>query len=307
MNVIELHRRAVEEFLRYARRIRPDQWHLPTPCVEWDVRTLVNHLVSENRWTVPLLAGATVEEVGDRFDGDLLGENPTAAVLAAAREALAAVDTPGALDGRVHLSYGDEDAKEYLRQLATDHLVHAWDLAVAVEADPRLDAELVAECAAWFTAHEDAYRAAGIIGPRVELPTGASLQDKLLAAFGRDPRWNPVLGAVLRFNAALDRCDVDAVMATMTEDCVFESTGPAPDGRRYEGAAAVRRVWEELFEGTSEPRFEVEELLTCQDRVVQRWRHTWRNPDGSYGSVRGADVFRVRDGKVAEKLSYVKG
>jgi ketosteroid isomerase-like protein len=110
------------------------------------------------------------------------------------------------------------------------------------------------------------------------------------------------LATVASFNDAFNRHDVDAIMALMTADCVFENTAPAPDGERHEGQAAVRAVWEELFGSTPSARFAAEESFAAGDRCVVRWRYTW---DG--GHVRGVDVIRVRDGKVAEKLSYVKG
>lgn len=109
------------------------------------------------------------------------------------------------------------------------------------------------------------------------------------------------LAAVARFDAAFDRQDIDAVMAAMTEDCVFESTAP-PDGVRHEGQAALRAVWTAFFAASPGAVFETEEQISCGDRVVARWRYIW---DG--GHVRGVDVFRVRDGLIAEKLSYVKG
>ena len=110
-----------------------------------------------------------------------------------------------------------------------------------------------------------------------------------------------------RFSAAFGSGDVDAIMALMTDDCVFESTGPAPDGVRHEGALAVRAVWEELFGETKDAQFTEEESFVAGDRGVLRWRFTWTEDDGSPGQVRGVDVIRFRDGKVAEKLSYVKG
>jgi ketosteroid isomerase-like protein len=113
--------------------------------------------------------------------------------------------------------------------------------------------------------------------------------------------------AVARFSAAFGSGDVDAIMALMTEDCVFESTGPAPDGGRVEGQAAVRQVWEDLFDGTAGARFDEEESFVSGDRAVLRWRYSWTDGDGSPGHVRGVDVLRLRDGKVAEKFSYVKG
>jgi ketosteroid isomerase-like protein len=95
--------------------------------------------------------------------------------------------------------------------------------------------------------------------------------------------------------------DLDAVLAMVTDDCIFDATGPAPDGMRHVGPAAIRQAWGPIFKDVSS-RFVPEETFAAGDRVVQLWRYDW---DG--GHVRGVDVFRIRDGKVAEKLSYVKG
>lgn len=115
------------------------------------------------------------------------------------------------------------------------------------------------------------------------------------------------LAAIERFNEAFGRQDVDAVMAAMTDDCVFENTFPAPDGTRYEGQAAVRQAWEEFFASSPNAAFETEEMFAAGNRCTARWTYRWKDADGTGGHVRGVDVFRVRDGKVAEKFSYVKG
>lgn len=112
------------------------------------------------------------------------------------------------------------------------------------------------------------------------------------------------LAAVERFDNAFGRHDIDEVMDAMTDDCVFEDTTP-PDGRRHEGQPAVRRCWDDLFTASPDAVFETEELLVAGDRAIVRWRYRWTNDGG--GHVRGVDLFRVRDGKVAEKHSYVKG
>ena len=117
---------------------------------------------------------------------------------------------------------------------------------------------------------------------------------------------NDPIAVVTRFNEAFARGDVDAVMALMTADCVFENTSPAPDGERFQGAEAVRAFWNQFFAGTEAPRFETEEMIALHDRVVARWRFTWGS-GATAGHVRGVDLFRVREGKVAEKLAYVKG
>jgi len=112
--------------------------------------------------------------------------------------------------------------------------------------------------------------------------------------------------AIARFNAAFDRHDVDGVMAAMTDDCLFDDT-PPPDGEPHRGQAAVRAAWEQFFAGSPNARFETEELFVAGDRAVARWRYIWTNDQSGEGHVRGVDLFRVRDGKVAEKLAYVKG
>lgn len=304
MNLGELHRRTVEAWLSRLEGVGDSQWSEPTPCGDWDVRALVNHMVGEELWTVPLVAGATLEEVGDRFAGDLLGADPRTVGARAASAAVAAVEEGLGRGGTVHLSFGETAIEEYVWQLSADHLVHTWDLAVATQQDPRLDPALVDDVAGWFADREALYRDAGVIGPRV---AGAGdPQTDLLAAFGR-PAVLDDREALTRFSAAFGAGDVDAIMALMTDDVVFEATGPAPDGERHEGADAVRAVWVDLFEQTRGARFGEEESFVQSGRGVLRWRFEWENDDGSAGHVRGVDVIRFRDGKVAEKLSYVKG
>ena len=107
MDVIEAYRRSLTGFAETVRQVGPDQWERPTPCTEWTVRALVNHVVSEELWSVPLLAGSTIADVGDRFDGDLLGNDPVAATEDAVKQADAAVGEAGVVGRTVHLSFGD--------------------------------------------------------------------------------------------------------------------------------------------------------------------------------------------------------
>jgi len=191
MDLLETYRRSLTEFTDRVAQVGEEQWRASTPCPDWNVRELVNHVVGEDRWAVPLFAGATIDQVGDQFEGDLLGSDPAGAAFDAAAKADQAVSEEGALERTVHLSAGDTPATEYVRQLLADHLVHGWDLAVSIGAEPRLDADAVHACAVWFATAERAYRDAGSIGPRMDVPEDATEQDKLLAAFGRDPSWRP--------------------------------------------------------------------------------------------------------------------
>jgi ketosteroid isomerase-like protein len=123
----------------------------------------------------------------------------------------------------------------------------------------------------------------------------------------RERQTAATLAAIERFNAAFNRHDVDAVMALMTDDCVFENTFPPPDGERFVGQAAVRGFWERFFASSPTAHFTTEDAFAAGDRCLVRWVYRWGGPGEGGGHVRGVDVFRVRDGKVAEKLSYVKG
>ena len=109
------------------------------------------------------------------------------------------------------------------------------------------------------------------------------------------------VSVVTAFGAAWAAHDLDKALSMTTDDCLFGSTGPAPDGLQHKGRDAIRQAWQPIFADT-DSRFEVEESIAFGDRVVERWVYSWNG-----GHIRGVDVFKVRDGKVSEKLAYVKG
>jgi uncharacterized protein (TIGR02246 family) len=111
-----------------------------------------------------------------------------------------------------------------------------------------------------------------------------------------------VVDVVARFNEAFNRHDIEAVMALMTDDVVFENTS----GGRFEGQEAVRAVLARAFELMLTGWFETEKTIALGDHVVVLWLYAFDRRDPERGHIRGADIFRVRDGRVAEKLSYVK-
>jgi uncharacterized protein (TIGR02246 family) len=103
------------------------------------------------------------------------------------------------------------------------------------------------------------------------------------------------------FGQAWNDHDLERALELVTDDCVFESTGPAPDGERATGRDAVRAAWKPIFDD-ARSRFDTEDMILAGDRIVSTWRYTWGD-----GSIRGVDVMRARDGRIAEKFSYVKG
>jgi ketosteroid isomerase-like protein len=110
------------------------------------------------------------------------------------------------------------------------------------------------------------------------------------------------LALLVGFTAALNAHDLDAMLALLADDFIFESTFPAPDGVRYKGREEVAKVWREMLASTPNARFTIEEQFCLDDRVIVRWRYDWGD-----GHVGGVDIDRVRDGKLCESLAYVKG
>lgn len=168
--------------------VRDDQWEAGTPCTEWTVRDLVNHLVSEQLWVPPLVRdGCMIEEVGDTFDGDMLGSDPAASWDTAARAARDAFTAPGALHRTVHLSYGDTPVANYCGQMIADLVVHSWDLSRAIGAEERLPDRLLQFAVREVTPYAAELAKSGMFSEPVEPPPGADVQTKLLCLLGRQP------------------------------------------------------------------------------------------------------------------------
>ena len=184
-DLFTLFERAAAGFGRHVHAVGAGQWHDPTPCTDWDVRTLVNHVAVEQLWVPPLVGGSTVADVGDRLDGDQLGVDPVAAWDDAVRDSRGAFGAEGALEGTVSLSAGDKAAAEYCWEMTTDALIHSWDLARGIGAEETLDPELVSLVYERTLPIAEHLQETGLFAPPVPVPDDAPLQTKLLAIFGR--------------------------------------------------------------------------------------------------------------------------
>jgi uncharacterized protein (TIGR03086 family) len=185
-DVLDLYERALAEFGARVHAVAPDQWGCPTPCKDWEVRNLVGHLVAEQLWVPPLLAGKRVADLGAGFaSGDVLGADPVAAWDAAAAAARAAFTDAGT-ERTVHLSYADRPAEEYARELVFDLVVHTWDLARGISGDEDLDPELVEAVYAAIEPDTDLTES-GLFDEPVPVPDTADEQTKLIAFTGRTP------------------------------------------------------------------------------------------------------------------------
>lgn len=182
----DAHDRALATFGERVRGVPDDSWDSPTPCSEWSVRDLVNHNVAENLWAGELLAGRTIEEVGDRFAGDQLGDDPVGAYERAAQSARDAAAAADVLERPVHVSYGPIPGSAYLDHRYIDLLVHAWDLAAATGQDPDLPEDLAEAAYETMRDQEAQVRASGVFAEEAEAPDDATTTERLVAFLGRD-------------------------------------------------------------------------------------------------------------------------
>ena len=177
----------MDVFDRAVTKVGISDWDSPTPCTEWDIKGLVSHIVGEQLWVPELLAGKTVEEVGDKFDGDILNDDPIGTWTIASQAARAAWLEPGTLDREVHLSYGDADGREYCWQMTVDLAVHGWDLATALGVSADIDDELAEAILGYVEPQISAWRGTGMFADPVPVPDDADPQSRLVAALGRRP------------------------------------------------------------------------------------------------------------------------
>jgi len=185
MTAGDLYTQAMASTQRYIDGVRAAQWPDPTPCTEWDVKQVANHVIGENLWAGELFIGRTIAQVGTRFDGDLTGDDPAAAYRQSVDAARSPVQAPGAMDITCHLSFGDVPGAEYAAQLFMDLLIHGWDIAKATGQDTRLDADLVAACLPIAQQMTSQFRSAGVFGEDLPVAPDADAQVRLLALVGR--------------------------------------------------------------------------------------------------------------------------
>ena len=180
---------ASEEFGSRLRAAGADQWDRPTPCEEWDVRKLVEHMVGGQRMSSMLLDGASKDEVFAMFATDHLGDDPVGAWARTSADEQAAFARPGALEMIVHHPVGEITGAQFLGFRIMDSTLHAWDLARAVGADESLEPAAVE--AAWAVLEPMAPFIDKVgrfgQGPSGEVADDAPRQLRLLDLSGRRP------------------------------------------------------------------------------------------------------------------------
>lgn len=186
----ELMPTATDAVLRLVRSVPAAAWERQSPCSEWSARDVLNHLTSEQLWVPHLLRGESLDEVGDRYDGDVLGDDPVATFERASEEATAAL-TASITDPQtetVDTTMGPLEIKEYSKQRIVDLVVHGWDIAKATATAYEPDPQAVEKALAYMRPHVEPGGTDGIFDAPVST-SSASRLDQLLALTGRDPNW----------------------------------------------------------------------------------------------------------------------
>jgi uncharacterized protein (TIGR03086 family) len=191
MTAKEVYAYAIDQATAVVVQLEPEQLSLPTPDTEWSVLDLLNHMLYELAWAAEIVKGTAIEEVGDRYDGDLLGDDAIASWRFYAARTQAAVDEVSE-SAIVHLSYGDRTASDYLWEAANDQLVHAWDLGQAIGVSVVFENEVAQALYAWAAARADSFSGTGLFAPPIAVTPSANVQTKLLALEGRSEDWAEV-------------------------------------------------------------------------------------------------------------------
>jgi uncharacterized protein (TIGR03086 family) len=188
-NAIDLMPGAFDVFDARVAEVPADAWGNATPCTEWDVRALVNHVVMEQLWAPRLIAGETVEAVGDAYDGDVIARyfdgDPKRAwreASAKSREAFANVDRGMS----VHLSRGPTPVTSYADEMLMDLVVHGWDLARGAGLDERGNPDAVAYELTIAEANRNEWAGYGVFAAPVDTDSEDALE-RLVAILGRRP------------------------------------------------------------------------------------------------------------------------
>lgn len=275
MNPLDILKYGNHTFLAAIEAIPGDYWFTSGVCGQWSVKDLVAHLASFEQVLVEIL-------------GELAGrEEPTPTLAAFIRDNVGFNDQQVAL--RQHQSI-DAVLAEY-----TNAHAHVMQLA----ADLPADMFIAAGTLPWYGTQYslDDFIVYTYYGHKRE-------HSAQIDAFATTVKHTMV---VEQFNTAFNQRDVAAFMALTTPDVIFDNTSPAPNGTLITGQAAVGDTFEAMFRTTPSTHFTHEQVTVRGNHATVLWRYDWRNLEGETGHIRGVDVLRLNNGKIAEKRSYVKG
>jgi ketosteroid isomerase-like protein len=120
-------------------------------------------------------------------------------------------------------------------------------------------------------------------------------------------RLETAIRTIIDFNEAFNKHDVATMMQLMSDDCIYESPGPAPDGSVFKGKVAIAQFWQAAFNQSPSTHCQIEDVFSFGERCILHGKYTETDKAGVDRTIRRVDIFRVRGGLICEQLAYVKG
>ena len=188
MNPKQLYAYAIDEATRVVEKVEPEMMSLPTPDTEWSVRDLLLHMVYELAWAADVAEGKTIEEVGNKYEGNLLDDSSLQAWRHYSALTMDAVERSD-VQATAHLSYADKPVGDYLVEAGNDELVHAWDLGQAIGVPVVFDERVAKKLYEQALNRQAELMRSGLFGTPVPVSDDANTQTKLLALLGRSEAW----------------------------------------------------------------------------------------------------------------------
>lgn len=141
---LEALRMAVLRFAEVCGPIADADWSRPTPCVDWSLQGLVDHVVGGNRFTMQILGGATADAaLADTMASFADGGATSSDAVSSSTEMVDAFEQSGVLDRVCHHVAGDLTGREVLRLRTQDLIVHTWDVGQSLGVDSTVPTELI--------------------------------------------------------------------------------------------------------------------------------------------------------------------
>jgi uncharacterized protein (TIGR03086 family) len=189
-NLLANFNRSIDLFGERVAAVGADQWDEPTPCREWTIGQLVDHVTDEHLWMPPLLGGHDLAAAEKIVAGAKESSGPDRAAnwQSAAIGSRQATAEPDALSRTVSLSRGPTPAQQYVLEMYFDAVVHSWDLGRAIGFAQPIPEELAESVYDLARVMSGELAASGLFAPPVEVPGDASAMDRLAGLTGRDPR-----------------------------------------------------------------------------------------------------------------------
>jgi uncharacterized protein (TIGR03086 family) len=184
--ISDCYMRSLDSSINFVSNVLDDAWGNDTPCSDWDVKAVVNHIVYENMWMIAIFNGRTIADVGGEFEGDLVGDDPAGVYTRTANEVKAILSEPDAMSRTCQISSGPVSGADYAKELFLDTLIHGWDIAVGSNQDAVLDDYLVKMCMPLGQAIADSDSYGSNFKSATDGTTSGNPQTQLLALLGRD-------------------------------------------------------------------------------------------------------------------------